>query len=135
MSASRDKSQKVAFVYSNLYQMFKKGEAEAKVEAKVEAQAAEPAVNPGLTTAIETPVARSSGILKAGDLHSNSFAAIRVNQYNPTEFIAKRVARPASLPPRDNAAVDSLKKNLDQLNDLHSRLRFMLQELEDLVKE
>jgi hypothetical protein len=34
-----------------------------------------------------------------------------------------------------DTAIQSLKDNLKNLNDLHSRLRFMLQELEELVKE
>ncbi|MBC7690511.1 MAG: hypothetical protein H7222_01970 [Methylotenera sp.] len=32
-------------------------------------------------------------------------------------------------------ALESLKQNLKNLNDLHARLRFMLKELEELVKE
>ena len=137
MSASRDQSQKVAFVYSNLYQLYKKGKAAAQ-EAQVPAEAPieEPAVAAPLV--VNKGLAPSSQILKAEDLNSVEKSSPKVSAYNPTEFIGKRVARPASIPVQASApkeAITSLKDNLKSLNDLHSRLRFMLQELEDLVKE
>ena len=126
MSATQDKTQKVAFVYSNLYQIYKKGKNAAQ-------QAAVP-------TEQAFVVRGSKAVLKSEDLRN-------VEHYKPAEFIAKRVARPEVIAARQqpvhalhashtsNEAVESLKKNLKSLNDLHSRLRFMLQEIEDLVKE
>jgi hypothetical protein len=146
MSATRDQKQKIAFVYSNLYQLYQKGKTaagEAELTAPVSAQTQE-TMTPAVPTAEELVVAAkraavlSTHILKAGDLHKTEQAPAKVSSYNPTEFIGKRVARPASLPAASQAprnAVTSLKDNLKALNDLHSRLRFMLQELEDLVKE
>lgn len=140
MSATRDQSQKVSFVYSNLYQIYQKGKAEAiaaevpnsgavikapEVSAQLPAESAKPlAVNP------------RSHILKTEDLR-NQVSSVKVAEYNPTAFIGKRVGRPAVLPPaqQPTAAITSLKENLKSLNDLHSRLRFMLQELEELVKK
>jgi hypothetical protein len=141
MSATRDQSQKVSFVYSNLYQIYQKGKAEAiaaevpnsgavikaaEVSAQLPAESPKPlAVNP------------RSHILKTDDLR-NQASSVKVAEYNPTAFIGKRVARPAVLPPaaqQPTAAITSLKENLKSLNDLHSRLRFMLQELEELVKK
>jgi len=111
MSATHDKSQKITFVYSNLYHLYKKGK-----EAAQKASA-------------------SGNVLKADDLHNPKFVAQKnISKHQPVELLGKRVERPAILPPK-NPAIDSLKQNLKTLNDLHSRLRFMLQELEDLVRE
>jgi hypothetical protein len=141
MSATRDKNQKTTFVYSNLYQLYKKGK-EAAVQAEV--------------PVAKAPV-QSSQILKVENLNEPTFAKIKVSSYNPTEFIQKRVepkpailkvaeqtsfVRPMSVANEapiaaavENPVIDSLKQNLKSLNDLHSRLKFMLQELEELVKE
>jgi hypothetical protein len=117
MSATRDKSQKIAFVYSNLYQIYRKG--------------------------VET--AKSGAVLKSDDLFKPSFAAVQVNPYQPAELLGKRVQKPEGLIDvasvrsetmvARSKAIESLKGNLKNLNDLHSRLKFMLLELEDLVKE
>lgn len=143
MSATRDKSQKFSFVYSNLYHVYRKG----------------------------LDAANGSGaVLKTGDLRKErkeGVAAIRIGAYSPAELLAKRIERghaapvgaPAPVAPaaqaldrirrigkpvteaapasavEHNAAIKSLKDNLQSLGELHARLRFMLTELEDLVKE
>jgi hypothetical protein len=128
MSATRDKSQKFTFVYSNLYQLYKNG--------KKPPQAA---MGP-----------ESGKVLKADDLRSKqAFSAVRVGRFQPTEFLGKRiVSKPAAIKTYEQVqgvlqnssqssqmeALHGLKQNLDTLNQLHSRLRFMLQELEELVK-
>jgi hypothetical protein len=149
MSATRDQSQKVSFVYSNLYQIYQKGKAEA-IAAEVPnsgavIKAAEVSSLSGGQLPAESPkpfaVNPRSHILKTKDLRdpSNSMvSSVKVAEYNPTAFIGKRVARPGVIPPvaqQPTAAINSLKENLKSLNDLHSRLRFMLQELEELVKK
>ena len=130
MSATRDKSQKTTFVYSNLYQIYRKGKDAANA-------------SPGLTT---------SQVIKAADASATVVRretapdATVVRPYNPAELMAKRMARPAVLPQKESKAspavstpavhpLESLKQNMKDLNDLQARLRFMLQELEDLVKE
>ncbi len=143
MSATRDKNQKVAFVYSNLYQLYKKGK---------EAASAADVSRVEQTSEAQAPV-QAAQILKVENLKDPTFAQIKVSSYNPTEFITKRIERkPAVLKEaqkvsvqqsfvrpmsveNENPVIDSLKQNLKSLNDLHSRLKFMLQELEDLVKE
>jgi hypothetical protein len=141
MSATRDQSQKVAFVYSNLYQIYQKGKNAAQ---SADISSVSPAVIPAdqassLVSESAPVVVSKSQILKADDLHKPEFSSVKIAEYNPAAFIGKRVARPQSLPPVQNAqptaAVSSLKENLKALNDLHSRLRFMLQELEELVKK
>lgn len=121
MSATRDKSQKVTFVYSNLYQIYKKGQEAA-----------------------------SKHVLKSQDLNEAAKNLVAetapqavIRPYTPAELIGKRIQKPAVISSQANAAhsigqksaLDGLKNNLKTLNQLHSRLRFMLQELEDLVKE
>ena len=111
MSATQDKNQKFTFVYSNLYQIHQKG----KVESEKPVAVSRPA---------------HGQVLKTGDLHSST--GPRVEAYVPTGLLPKRA--PARTGTR-NEAIESLKENLKSLNDLHSRLRFMLQELEELVRE
>ncbi|HUP58544.1 MAG TPA: hypothetical protein VM598_13890 [Bdellovibrionota bacterium] len=133
MSATRDKSQKITFVFSNFYHLYKKGVDAAKSAELPEVPARE--------------VPASERVLKAGDANAElakPFAVNRLNaqadpaaagvrEHRPAEFIGKRIAKPPVLPP--STAIVSLRENLKSLTDLHSRLRFMLQELEDLVKD
>jgi hypothetical protein len=128
MSASRDKSQKTAFVYSNLYQLYRKGK-EAAVNSNPDIFQLP---NPAGTLASE------KNVLKSGDLKAE--AAPTVSAYQPPSLLTKRIVeKPKALQqaqmPAQSAAIQSLKDNLKTLNDLHSRLKFMLEELQELVKE
>jgi hypothetical protein len=133
MSATRDKSQKTTFVYTNIYQLYKKGA---------------PAAAPSTPASLAAPLATGK-VLKSGDLKDPAF---KIESFRPAELLAKRIARessepvaslappvyvkkPAVLLDSEAPAISSLKKNLQSLSDLHARLRFMLKELEDLVKE
>ena len=131
MSASQDKSQKVAFVFSNLYDIYRKGKSSALAsdpEATLEA------------ASLVSPFVANSRVLKHGDLSQGdrpASPAPAIHAFTPIELIGKRVKTPESLLLKagSNPALDSLKTNLKTLNDLHSRLRFLLQELENLVDE
>ena len=68
---------------------------------------------PGLTT---------GQVIKADDLKARS-----VEEFKPVQFLHRPVAR-------KNEALESLKQNLQTLNNLHARLKFMLKEIEDLSK-
>ncbi len=130
MSATRDKSQKTTFVYSNLYQLYRRGKEAAK-SAEVPPQASFVDLRDS-----ETGERRPEGhVLKAQDLRENS--SVKVQEYRAPELIGKRIQNPLLKSARDvqDGAIQSLKDNLKNLNDLHARLRFMLQELEELVKE
>ena len=106
MPASRDRGSKVTFVYSNLYKIYKDGVAETVDPVKTQ------------NFSVRSP------ILKAGE------RSIEVREHEPMAIL-----KPRKMPVRTpSPAVDSLKKNLDELKDLHSRLRFMLKEIEDLIK-
>jgi len=110
MSATRDKSQKTTFVYSNLYNIYKKGKGTA-----------------------------TQRVLKAENLNDLSLSSVRVRSHSVVELLGKRLPKAAPLSSQPvvanaNPAIESLKENLKQLNDLHVKLRFMLKELEELVK-
>lgn len=136
MSATRDKTQKVAFVYSNLYQIYRKGS---------DAASTPPEAAPAAPEAQAVPKPPGSGkVIKAEDLNAQT-TAVRVEKFEAPELLGKRIvqkpavlkdiAQASQVAPEQNEAIESLKDNLKQLNDLHARLRFMLKELEDLVKE
>ncbi|MGE0614905.1 MAG: hypothetical protein AB7P04_04640 [Bacteriovoracia bacterium] len=131
MSATRDKNQRFTFLYSNLYQIYRREKGAASAPAS---KLAPP--NP------VNPNALSGQVLKVGELK----AGVEVRPYQPAEIIGRRVEKPEFLQGRNvapaaaaiapaNPTVESLKENLQKLTDLHSRLKFMLQELEELVEE
>ena len=147
MSATRDKSQKTTFVYSNLYQLYRKGKEAAK--------AADLPVGLSVDASMTANDQKSyfalpSTVLKAGDANVATAASVakapspRVEPYNPPELLGKRIVQRSETAlvevekstalPASDAAIQSLRQNLKTLNDLHARLRFMLQELEELVK-
>lgn len=112
MPASKDPTQKPTFVYTNLHHLFKKGREAAKA-------------------APVPPVPPVSGrVLKADDLK-------KVRSHEPIGLIGKRVAVPSGLAARSapQSALQDLKNNLSRLQNLQGRLRFMLQELEDLAND
>lgn len=128
MSATRDKSQKTTFVYSNLYQLYRRGK-----DAAQKSDVGTPSSFIDLTqTEARKP---ESHVLKARDLRDD--ATVKIQTYQAPELIGKRVQNPLlkATAVAQDTAIQSLKDNLKNLNDLHSRLRFMLQELEELVKE
>ncbi|MGE4233124.1 MAG: hypothetical protein AB7F43_07330 [Bacteriovoracia bacterium] len=60
----------------------------------------------------------SKKVFKAEDIANSN---LKVTKFKPQAF-------------EQNRALDSLKENVNKLQDLHSRLRFMLRELDTLVK-
>ncbi|MEK7691355.1 MAG: hypothetical protein AAB425_10075 [Bdellovibrionota bacterium] len=143
MSATRDQSQKAAFVYSNLYEFYKKSKASG--------------------------LSGSGKVLRASDLRQSgrSFAEseLQIKAFAPPELAGQRASvqpsgptpkgasrgaaeRPASnwaggkpwaVPvtslPKPTGPVDDLKENLRSLGELHTRMRFMLKELAVLLDE
>jgi hypothetical protein len=113
MSATRDPSQKSNFVYTNLYTLYQKGKASASATQHT----------PGLTKVIKKDAETSATPIPA-----------TIRPYRPIELLAKRQEKLNSFHSTDHA-IDSLKKNLQDLNELHLRLKFMLSELEDLTRD
>lgn len=114
MSATRDKSHKATFVYSNIIRIARKP--------------------------LSSPPAHQAELSAPVVVRERE----RIEEYRPAEFIGKRLPAPAVIPsvspsipplsPPSNEAIEGLKENLKTLNDLHSKLRFMLVELEELLK-
>lgn len=137
MSATRDKSQKIAFVFTPLHPLF-------------QATAHTPALEEG-----RGQVRGEARVIKAGITQENTSGpqsqpqslkdarAPQVRNYQPVELLGnRRIKKPAILqrsqvsasPAREeqNLAVEQLRKNLDSLQQLHARLKFMLQEIDEL---
>lgn len=74
------------------------------------------------------PATPKSQVIKAGVAEAQG-SFVRVAEYEPTRFLH----RPEK--PRGAAAIQSLERNLQDLNELHSRLKFMLGELETILKK
>ncbi len=119
MSATRDKSQPNKYVHSNLYRIHANRKETRAVVLKT----------------------RSPGAPE--DHREKTRSQIEIRAYEPAELKAPPAVKPKVQPakraraviepPRENAVVESLKSNMNRLNDLHSRLNFMLKELEDLI--
>lgn len=112
--AVRDKSQGVGFVYTNIYELYKK----AKLAAEQDAQA-----KPAETHAV---------------FRTDSLGAdVKVTAFQPRSLkIAESSLR--SVPSKSQGpskAFDDLRGNINRLQELHSKLRFMLHELEGLVAD
>jgi hypothetical protein len=71
-------------------------------------------------------ISSSSRVLKAESLQKAE-SSIRVSPYVSSSVLPQTVSSQES--------VETLKANLKSLSQLHSRLRFMLQELETLIQE
>ncbi len=84
--------------------------------------------------------AKSSHVLKAGSFDLNGISttlsspSVRVEKYVPAPLSGATRATLSSNH-LSRVALDEMKQNLKSLNDLQSRLRFVLKELEELVHE
>ncbi len=147
MSATRDRSQKFAFVYSNLYQIYKSDRKGWSNDGPVVIQHQSKDYDKrGL----------SSGVIKAQDaaqtlrgpaghqLMQNIANRVQpsIQPYAAPKFEANRIpeaaklfTRSAKLSQSPVLQVESLKANLADLESLQSRLKFMLKEIEELTKK
>ena len=124
MSATRDRSQKIKLVVSNGNVLNRES------SSMIEGQSEQFSLN-------ELKLkAHQSHVIKADDLRKH-----HVHSYSDPEFSKKIRNKPAyiqnskaeSHSPKNT--LEGLKQNLKTLNELHSRLRFMLKELEEIVVE
>lgn len=116
MSAYLDKSQGITFVYSNIFDLYKKAK-EAKLDAPF--------------------VAERSRVLKNAPV---------AESFQPSELVAPEGERTFAVPMgvreaeekaklKESRPVANLQKNLADLSNAHEKLRFLLQELESLTKK
>ena len=123
MSATKNRNQKIKLVVSN--------GSGAQAQGTVVGSELSPASRGG-----ELWVrAHRSHVIKADDLRKHELRSYETQKLTETQIVHSDVGPvQGSLSghcPR--GALEGLKQNLKTLNDLHSRLRFMLKELEDLV--
>ncbi|MBI4925825.1 MAG: hypothetical protein HY843_07875 [Bdellovibrio sp.] len=117
MSATRDKSQKFTFLYSNLYQIYRTGR---------EQKLSRPQDRDNNAFVVSSP-----RVIKAEDFNQGKHEHLQIVKHNPVQFLST-----PEIPHIQTAnPLESLKKNLLELTELHERLQFMLHELEDLIKE
>lgn len=115
MPANRDKDQKYGFFYQNLYQLYKNtknAEAEASRDVVRDEANLESVHDVG-------PV-----VLKVGERTAAAMASA-----------APAMAPEAATEFRADPTFESLRENLKRLSELHKKLKFMLEELEDLSKK
>lgn len=116
----RDKSQKIGFVYTNIYQLYKKSQNAAAAPAAGETNTAK-------------ALSSESRVWRPEQLEG-----IEIKTFQPRTLTphAAPAASPAQAPQTAGGnPFDDLKANLSRLQDLHAKLRFMLKELEDLVEK
>ncbi len=104
--ANVDKSQRPEFIYTNVHTLFKRMQTQDQDTVK---------------TASEQKIA-----INLNDLEKKSSNIIKKD-----ESIAYKVYE---APQFQSKTINELKENMIKLKDMHMRLRFMLKELEDLVK-
>ena len=68
----------------------------------------------------------SSRVIKAENLN-RADSSVRISPYVSSSVLLQTSS--------SHESIESLKSNLKSLNDLHSKLRFMLQELEELIQD
>jgi hypothetical protein len=108
MSATRDQNQKFKFIYANLYQIYRNERPQHSTP----------------------PVERSSGTVFGQIIKSADARAFQ--SYSPMEILKKPETPQVKI--SADTAVQGLRENLNKLNDLHARLRFMLKEIEELTR-
>lgn len=117
MSAYLDKAQGVTFVYSNIHDLVKKAR-ESRLDAPF--------------------VAERPRVIKAGEAKVEAFQpeVLKVEAKDRTFPVPMGVREAEEKAKRLNARpLAALQKNLNELNDAHDKLRFLLQELEILSKK
>jgi hypothetical protein len=152
MSARRDDTQRISFVYSNLYEIYRRGKQAAQAAPNfvapefkptsgvvIKSEDAKKVTIRELTPPIQHEIEEYRPVELLGKAERGS--AERRNPRSDSNTGAPAEALPASMtakipaaPVRAQNAVESLKHNLKNLNELHTRLQFMLKEIEELMK-
>lgn len=125
MSAYLDKSQGVTFVFSNIYDLYKKAK-NAKLDSPL---------------AVELNKAESSARVIKAEIKDQ-----RIETFQPKNLETKQGERAFPVPMGVKEAeekalrqklgsVKTLQKNLENLSEAHAKLRYLLQELETLTKK
>ena len=132
MSASRDKSQRVAFLYTNLYQLYRKEKGSDQLDKHQVKSGLDKLSMLSFSTDAVKRATFHSNIIKAGQAEAKSVQPLAA-KYHPRnlENAQPHPLDPLRLPGADRAVVD-LRENVQRLQGLQKRLRFMLNEIDDL---
>jgi len=123
MSAYLDKSQGVTFVYSNIFELYKKAK-ESKLDAPFFAEK---------IPSLETPRVLKAANVKAEPFRPEELKAPAAERTFPVPMGVREAEEKAKR--MNMRPVANLQKNLSELTDAHEKLRFLLQELEGLTKK
>lgn len=126
MSAYLDKSQGITFVYSNIFDLYKKAK-DSKLDA------------PFAVEALRSEAPALGRVIKAADVAKEAPQAFKPAELKTTEtqrtFPVPMGVQEAEEKARKLRSVQNLQKNLSDLSNAHDKLRFLLQELESLTKK
>ncbi len=128
MSAYLDKSQGITFVYSNIFDLYKKAK-----ESRLDAPFAVESLR-GPAASGEPAMGR---VIKAADMAKEATKPFQPAELKNAErtFPVPMGVREAEEKARRLKSVQGLQKNLNDLSSAHEKLRFLLQELETLTKK
>lgn len=124
MSAYLDKSQGITFVYSNIYELYKRAK-NAKLDEPFVVERAK--------------LDKNARVIKEGD-------GVRIEEFKPKALHSVNGERTFPVPmgvreaeekalKANQRPVAELQKNVKNLTEAHEKLRFLLQELEALTKK
>lgn len=126
MSAYLDKSQGITFVYSNIFDLYKKAK-ESRLDA------------PFAVEALRSEAPTRGRVIKASELAKEAPKAFQPAELKTSEtqrtFPVPMGVQEAEEKARKLRSVQNLQKNLSDLSSAHEKLRFLLQELESLTKK
>lgn len=128
--ATRDKAVGVAFSKSNVYQLYRKAKAE-NIQNTVPSKTA---LNPS-TLKPSSRVIRSEDIDKAGVIKFKPTPLKEIPFQEENKIEVKTEISYFSEKDLEMKSVEELQENFKKLQNMHSKLKFMLKELEDLVNK
>mgnify|MGYP000724069808 CR=1 FL=1 len=116
MSANRDKSHNIRFVFSNLYQIYSTQKEPTKGALIKKGAPGNPA------SPVGTGPTKNQNVLKTHDLSQPGAVSVKVRSYTLSP-----------LEPTSGTTLQDLKQDLKTLKEIQSRLRFALQDLESAL--
>ena len=131
MSATRDRSSGIAFSNTNVYHLYKKAKPAEKVKRQEKPSDSE--LLEALKKAASTHAALEQAQKVSKIIHPEDVANLDISKFSPYSLTPPLPQHEEQLP--HLRSLHELKSNLVKLQELHSRLRFMLKELEDSVSK
>jgi hypothetical protein len=137
MSATRDTSQKIAFLYTNLYQVYRKEKSGLSQILKTgEVRVGTPIPSQTLSqTSIHQPTEKKNEAISIKEFRPQELRPSKTHEKDAT--LKAFAVKPNYLKQATQAqdpAFERLGKSLTELQEIQSRLRFMLTELEQILK-